>query len=122
LPDWGNVGVLASRQIDAVRFQYNFDKININQTVSFTYQVLTFSKNSYPEMQQPSELKSLFELKPPAPFEVKSRDYHDFIKEENIKFIVYDKNELDTKIIRCKLLELVYSNDRYVIFRVKSNP
>lgn len=122
LPDWGNVGVLASRQIDAVRFQYNVDKININQTAFFTYQVLTFSKSSYPEMQPPSELKSLFELKPLAPFEVKSRDYHDYIREENIKFIVYDKNQLDTKIIRCKLLELVYSNDRYVIFRVKSNP
>jgi hypothetical protein len=122
LPDWGNVGVLASRQIDAVRFQYNVDKINMNQTAFFTYQVLSFSKSSYPEMQQPSELKSLFELKPSAPFEVKSRDYHDYIREENIKFIVYDKNQLDTKIIRCKLLELVYSNDRYVIFRVKSNP
>jgi hypothetical protein len=122
LPDWGNVGVLASRQIDAVRFQYNFDKISINQTAFFTYQILTFSQSSYPEMQQPSEVKSLFELKPSAPFEVKSRDYHDYIREENIKFIVYDKNQLDTKIIRCKLLELVYSNDRYVIFRVKSNP
>jgi hypothetical protein len=122
LPDWGNVGVLASRQINAVRFQYNFDKISINQTASFTYQVLAFSKSSYPEMQQPSELKSLFEFKPLTPFEVKSRDYHDFINEKNIKFIVYDKNQLDTKIIRCKLLELVYSNDRYVIFRVKSNP
>ena len=122
LPDWGNVGVLASRQINAVRFQYNFDKISINQTAFFTYQILTFSKSSYPEMQQPPEVKSLFELKPSAPFEVKSRDYHDYIREENIKFIVYDKNQLDTKIIRCKLLELVYSNDRYVIFRVKSNP
>jgi hypothetical protein len=122
LPDWGNVGVLASRQIDAVRFQYDFDKISINQTAFFTYQVLTFSKSSYPEMQPLSEVKSLFELKPSAPFEVKSRDYHDYIREENIQFIVYDKNQLDTKIIRCKLLELVYSNDRYVIFRVKSNP
>ena len=122
LPDWGNVGVLASRQIDAIRFQYNFEKININQTAFFTYQVLTFSKRSYPEMQQPSELKSLFEFKPLTPFEVKSRDYRDFIKEKNIKFIVYDKNQFDTKIIRCKFLELVYSNNRYVIFRVKSNP
>ena len=121
LPDWGNVGVLASRQIDAVRFQYNFDKISINQTAFFMYKVLTFSKSSYPEMQQPSELKSPFEFKPLTPFEVKSRDYHDFVNENNIKFIVYDKNQLDTKIIRCKLLELIYSNDRYVILRVKSN-
>jgi len=122
LPDWGNVGVLASRQIDAIRFQYNFDKININQTAFFTYQVLTFSKSSYPEMQQLNDVKNLFGVKPLTPFEVKSRDYHDFINEKNIKFVVYDKNQLDTTIIRCKLLELVYSNDRYVIFKVKNNP
>jgi hypothetical protein len=122
LPDWGNVGVLTSRQIDAVRFQYNFDKIDVNQTAFFTYQVLTFSKSSCPEIQQPNELKSLFEFKPLTPFEVKSRDYQDFVNENKIKFIVYDKNQFDTKIIRCKILELVYSNDRYVIFRVKSNP
>jgi len=122
LPDWGNVGVLGSMQIDAVRFQYNFDNINVDQTASFTYQVLTFSKSSYPEMQQPKELKSLFESEPSTSFEVKSRDYHDLVIERNIKFIVYDKNELDTKIIGCKLLEMVYSNDRYVIFKIKNNP
>ena len=120
LPDWGNVGVLGSRQIDAVRFQYNFDKVSINQQASFTYQILTFSQSSFPEMQKLSELKSLFDLKPAAAFEVKSRDYHDYIKEFNIEFLVYDKNQLDTKIIRARLLEIVYSNDRYVIFRIKS--
>jgi len=121
LPDWGNVGVLASRQIDAVRFQYNFDKVNVNQTASFTYQYLTFSKNSFPEMPSLNDLKNLFDFKPAVAFDLKSRDYHDYIKDYNIGFLVYDKNQLDTKIIRCKLLELVYSNDRYVIFRVKSN-
>ena len=122
LPDWGNVGVLASRQIDAVRFQYNFDEINVNQTASFSYQVLTFSKNSFPEMSNLRDLKSLFDFKPATAFDLKSRDYHDYLKEYSIGFLVYDKNQLDTKIIRCKLLELVYSNDRYVIFRVKSTP
>jgi hypothetical protein len=47
------------------------------------------------------------------------RDYRDNIEKENIIFIVYDKNQLDTKIINGKLLELVYSNDRYVIFKIK---
>jgi hypothetical protein len=122
LPDWGNVGVLASNQIDAVRFQYNFDKVNVNQTASFTYQYTTFSKNSFPEMPNITDLTSLFDFKPAAEFELKSRDYHEYIRDENIRFLVYDKNQLDTKIIRSKLLELVYSNDRYVIFRVKSNP
>jgi hypothetical protein len=122
LPDWGNVGALDSRQIDAIRFQYNFGQISVNETASFAYWILTFSESSFPEIQNLSELKSMFDFKPTAAFDVKSRDYHDYIKEFNIGFLVYDKNQLDTKIIRSKLLELVYSNDRYVIFKVKSNP
>jgi hypothetical protein len=122
LPDWGNVGALSSMQIDAVRFQYNFDTININQTASFTYQLLTFWKNSFPQMQNLSDLKGLFDFKPATTFSLISRDYHDYLKEYNIGFVVYDKNQLDTKIINCKLLEMVYSNDRYVIFKIKSNP
>ncbi len=121
MPDWGNVGALASMQIDAVRFQYNYDKINVNQAASFTYQILTFSKTSSPETPSLKDLKNLFDFKPATAFNVKSRDYHDYIKEYNIGFLVYDKNQLDTKIIRCELLEIVYSNDRYVIFKIKSN-
>jgi hypothetical protein len=121
-PDWGNVGALGSMQIDAVRFQYNYDKISINQTKSFAYQVLTFWKNSIAasQMQNLSDLKSLFDFKLASPFEVASRDYHDYIKQNNIGFIVYDKNQLDTKLIRAKILELVYSNDRYAVFKVNS--
>jgi hypothetical protein len=120
-PTWGNIGALASMQINAIRFQYNVDKIDANQTTSFAYQTLTFSKNSYPEIQQPSELKNLFQSTPPGTFEIKSRDYHDYIKENNVVFIVFDKNQLDISIVRCKLLELIYSNDRYVIFKIRSS-
>jgi hypothetical protein len=118
LPDWGNVGSLTNKQIDAVRFQYNFAKIDINQTASFAFQVLTFWRNSFPQMQNLSDLKSLFDFKTATPFEVISRDYHDYIKQNNIGFMVYDKNRLDAKLIRAKILELVYSNDRYAIFKV----
>jgi hypothetical protein len=122
LPDWGNVGALTSRQIDAVRFQYNFDKISANDSASFAYRTLAFSQSSFPEMQNLSDLKGLFDFKPAAAFEVQSRDYHDYIKENNIDFLVYDKNQLDTKVVRAKILELVYSNDRYVIFKINNNP
>ena len=122
LPDWGNIGALTSRQIDALRFQYNFDKISANNSASFAYQTLTFSQSSFPEMKNLSELKGLFDFKPAAAFEVQSRDYHDSIRENNIDFIVYDKNQLDTKLVRAKILELVYSNDRYVIFKINNNP
>ena len=120
LPNWGNVGALTSRQIDAIRFQYSYDKIAVNQTASFSYQTLAFSKNSYPTIQQPSELQNMFTSKPSATFDITTRDYHDYIQANNIQFIVYDKNQLDTKIIHSKMLELIYSNDRYVIFKIRS--
>ena len=47
LPAWGNIGALANRQIDAVRFQYQFNDLSLNQTTSRSYQVLTMSKNGF---------------------------------------------------------------------------
>jgi hypothetical protein len=120
LPDWGNVGVLASNQIDAFRFQYQSDKVNFNQTASFAYQILTFSKSSYPKMQLPSELKSLLNFKPVPTFDVKTRSYTDYIKEFDIEFLVYDKNRFDSKLLSANILQLIYSNDKYVICTIKS--
>jgi hypothetical protein len=116
LPDWGNIGVLANRQIDAVRFQYQFSDLNVNQTASRSYQVLTMSKNSFPTLA-PDTLQGLFNFKP-AQFTVASRSFSDYIKENQIGFIVYDRNKLDTQMIKSKLLQLIYSNDRYVIFKI----
>ena len=119
LPEWGNIGALQNRQIDALRFEYQFNQIKANQTVTKQYQVLTLSKNNYPTLQQ-NELKNLFDYKPSA-FTVETRDYKNYIAENNIGFIVYDKNQLDTKISRCKFLQLIYSNDRYDIFKILSS-
>jgi hypothetical protein len=123
LPDWGNVGALSSRQVDAFRFQYQFDKVNVNQTASVTYQILTFSKGSFPEMLQlPSELESLFELKPASAFQVTTRDYRSYIKEFGIEFLVYDKNRFDSKLLNSRILQLIYANDEYVICKIKTSP
>jgi hypothetical protein len=119
-PDWGNVGALASRQIDAVRFNYTFNKIASSQQASFAYQVVTFSKSSNPAAKSLPDVKSLFAAKVPV-FDIMSRNYQNYIKEYDIKFIVYDKNQLDTKMVNSKLLELVYSNDRYVIFKIRNS-
>ncbi len=121
MPDWGNLGALASRQIDAIRFNCTLGTVNTGTSGSVSYQTLAFSKSSNPDVQMPTDLKSLFEAKAPAPFEVKSRDYEDYIRENHIMFIVYDKNELDPKMVHSKLLELIYSNDRYVIFKIKGS-
>ena len=120
LPDWGNIGALASRQIDAIRFEYNFNQINVNQTVTRQYQVLTLSQNNFPTMQQPNQLEGFFDYKP-SQFAVQSRDFSDYISVNNIEFIVYDKTKLDVNMLHCQFLQLVYSNNEFAIFKVLSN-
>jgi hypothetical protein len=115
-PEWGNIGALGNRQIDAVRFQYQFNDLSVNQTAQRSYQVLSLSKNSFPTLQ-PDALQDLFNYKPAA-FTVVARDFSDYINENNIGFIVYDRNQLDTEMIHSKLLQLIYSNDRYMIFKI----
>jgi len=131
LPEWGNIGALANRQIDAVRLQYQFGEININQTVTVQYQILALAKNSFQTLQ-PDSLQSLFEFKP-AQFSVSTSDYKDYIAENNIQFVVYDKNQYDAQtssplastflpeLAQCKFLELIYSNSRYEVFKILSN-
>jgi hypothetical protein len=117
LPDWGNVGSLANRMIDAVRFQYQLGSVAANQTVMSRYQVLTFSKTSYPQMQL-SQLGQMFGSKPASPFDVMTRDYTDYIKQNNIGFVVYDKNSFDARLLRSNQLQQIYSNDEYLICKV----
>jgi hypothetical protein len=116
LPDWGNIGVLGNRQIDAVRFQYQFKSLRVNETATRSYQTLAMSQNSYSTLE-PDILQSLFDLKT-AEFSVAARDFTDYLKNNNIGIIVYDRNQLDTQMIHSKILQLIYSNDRYVIFKV----
>ncbi|MCW4045812.1 MAG: hypothetical protein NWE94_09895 [Candidatus Bathyarchaeota archaeon] len=119
LPEWGNVGALSSRQVDAFRFEYRFDSISINHTASFAYQILTFSKSSYPDMPRLGELENLFDFRSATAFHVTTRNYVDYIKEFNLEFLVYDKNRFDSKLLTSPLLQLVYSNDKYVVCRIK---
>jgi hypothetical protein len=118
LPNWGNIGVLGNRQIDAIRLSYKFEQINTGSCASFSYQTLTFSEESYPQIVQPTQIKEIFTTQPAWYFYVISRGYLDFIKEYNVSFLVYDRFQLDIKLVRNELLELVYSNDRYAIFKV----
>jgi hypothetical protein len=131
LPDWGNIGALANHQIDAVRCRYDFKQIGANHTVMRQYQVLTLTKSSYPTLQ-PDELQSLFNSKV-GQFPILIHDYREYIAENNIGFIVYDKNQFDRQtslplgslflpqITQCQFLELIYSNSRYDIFKILGN-
>lgn len=91
----------------------------MNQNVSRQYQVLSLSKDNYTALQS-SNLESLLSYKT-TPFTIFSRSFQDYIARDNIQFIVYDKNQLDPNISRCRFLQQVYSNDRYVIFKILGN-
>ena len=118
-PDWGNIGALGGGKIDAVRFQYQFNEINADQIVKRQYQVLCLSKSNYTALQE-SNVESLFSYKS-DPFSVYTRNYKDYIANNNIQFIVYDRNQLDPNIVHLKFLQLIYSNNRYVIFKILNN-
>ena len=118
LPDWGNIGAVDNMQIDAIRLNYKFEQITTNEHASFSYQTLLFSEESFHQTVLPSQIKDMFTAQPASYFTVDSRDYLNFIRENNVGFIIYDKNKLDPNIVRCGILELVYSNDRYAVFRV----
>ncbi|MCL2287760.1 MAG: hypothetical protein FWC33_01055, partial [Candidatus Bathyarchaeota archaeon] len=118
LPDWGNIGALGNKQIDAIRLTYKFEQISPDKSASFSYQTLFFSEERYHQTVSPSQLREMFTTKPVNDFSVVSRDYLTLIEKYNVGFIVYDKNKLDPNIVRCSILELVYSNNRYAVFRV----
>jgi hypothetical protein len=118
LPDWGNVGALANAQMDAIRFSYTFEHINPDNNVSFSYQTLAFSETSYQQSVPLAQIDKMFTEKPAQNFTIDSRNCFDSIKENNVEFIVYDKTTLDPKFVRNSAIALVYSNDRYAIFRI----
>ena len=118
-PDWTNIGALANQQIDAIRFQYQFDQINANQTATRQYQVLMLTRSSFPPLQQ-NNLESLFNYQP-AEFTVSSGGYKDYIAQNNIEFIVYDKSDVNPSLLHCDFLQLIYSNEKYDIFKILSN-
>jgi hypothetical protein len=120
-PVWGDVGALSSRQIDALRFEYRADNLDVNQTVFFTYQFLTFYQNSYAAFQQPYDLASLFNHTSYNTFEIKCRDFVDYIREYNIAFLVYDAEHFDRSLLRSSRLHLVYSNNGCVICKIETN-
>jgi hypothetical protein len=118
LPDWGNIGVLASMQIDAIRLRYDFEKISPSQTETVAFKTLAFSEDSYYQPVQPDQVQNMFTEQPSGYYIVNSSDYRDFIKENNVGFLVYDKNQLDPNLVRSSILQLIYSNSRYAIFKI----
>ena len=121
LPDFGSVGALASGRIDAVRWQYDFAEVQAGHTVAVTYQTLTFSLTSYPDLKDPHQMDTLFDLSVAEPFEVQCRNFASIIRDNYVGFLVYDVNRFDRKILGSGWVQLVYSNDKYLVLKIKSD-
>jgi hypothetical protein len=119
LPDQGNIGVLANKMVDALRFRYQLGNVTLNEMVSSKYRILTFSKTSYPGMEL-GGLQYMFDSKPTS-FDVITRDYTDYIRENDVEFVVYDKRSFDSKLLRSNLLEQVYSNNEFIVCKIKGS-
>ncbi len=117
-PTMGNVGVLSSQKIDAIRFEYQLQKVNAHETVTKTYQLLTFSQSSTPELTNLAAMNTLFDVKTTEPIKVKCRDFASIIQENRIDFVVYDKQKFNSDRLDSEWLQLVYANDNYVICKI----
>ncbi len=120
LPDSGNIGALANGNIDALRWQYDFYRVATNYTVSVTYQMLSFSMTSYPQLKDPRNMDTLFDMQTSKPFDVQCRNFASIIRDNYVGFIVYDVNRFDKKILSSGWVQLVYSNNKYIMLKIKS--
>jgi hypothetical protein len=120
LPDSGNVGALWNRNVDALRWQYTMFKVEANYTISLSYQTLAFSLTSYPAIKDPHAMDSLF-TQTVEPFEVQCRNFASIIRDNYVGFIVYDTTRFDPKILGSGWVQLVYSNDKYYVLKIKSD-
>lgn len=115
-PEWGSIGVLSTNQIDALRLRYNLN--NADENVSLSYSIAAFSKESFPKVDF-NLFDEIFTLKATNNFAVQYRDYITCAREEGIKFLVFDRGKFRNEFLNHGFLQLVYSNDRYIICKIK---
>lgn len=116
-PNWGSIGVLSTKQIDALRLRYDLG--DVNKEVSLTYSFAAFSEESY--NVNLDEFDEVFNLEMGGNFTVQYRDYLTCAKEMAIQFLIFDKEKFRNEFLNSNFLQLVYSNDLYVICKVKGD-
>lgn len=114
-PNWGSVGVLSTKQIDALRLRYDLG--DANDAVSLAYSIAAFSGESYDVNLD--EFGEVFGLEMEGNFTVQYRDYLTYVKEMAIQFLIFEKEKFRNEFLNSNFLQLVYSNDFYVICKVK---
>ena len=102
VPDFGSLGVLSSSNIDAIRFEYQYDRVEAYTTESKTYQMLTFSQSSISQPENIAQMNTLFEYKATEQFKSESRDFATIAKNNNIGFVVYDAQRFEQSLLNSK--------------------
>ncbi|MCW4023696.1 MAG: hypothetical protein NWF01_01505 [Candidatus Bathyarchaeota archaeon] len=120
LPSWGNIGAVATGWVDNLRLEFPVADIALGQNQSLTYQIETFTKTSYPDMPPLDQMKTVFDVQ--ASYTIYSRSFMDYIKDQNIGFIVYDKPSFYPQLTESNILNVVYENNNYVICKIKTLP
>lgn len=120
VPDWGNVGALADGRIDATRWKYDFWQLIPGYAVTVQYQMVMFAMDSCPQLSSPQQMDSLFSMQA-EPFEVDCRNFPQLIADNYVKFMVYDKTKFDPEMLNSGWLQLVYSNNEYLVLRIKTD-
>lgn len=115
-PEWGSIGVLSTNQIDALRLMYSLN--NADENVSLSYSIVAFSEESFRKINF-NLFDEVFTLNITNNFTVQYRDYFTCAGEEGIKFLVFDREKFRNEFLNHGFLQLVYSNNRYVICKIK---
>ncbi len=115
-PEWGSIGVLSTNQIDALRLMYSLN--NADENISLSYSIVAFSEESFQKIDFNS-FGEVFALNITNNFIVQYRDYCTCAREEGINFLVFDKEKFRNEFLNNGFLQLVYSNDRYIICKKK---
>lgn len=115
-PEWGSIGVLSTNQIDALRLMYSLNSADEN--FSLSYSIVAFSEESFRKINF-NLFDEVFTLNITNNFTVQYRDYFTCAGEEGIKFLVFDREKFRNEFLNHGFLQLVYSNNRYVICKIK---
>ncbi|MEM2711075.1 MAG: hypothetical protein QXY46_04280 [Candidatus Bathyarchaeia archaeon] len=113
VPNYGNIGALDSRQIDALRLFYEYE--NVTCPVTFTYLTINLSEESITKLRL-DEFQEIFDWR--GSFTVSCRDYTTFTKERNIHFLVFNRDNFRSELLNTRRLSLIYLNKNCTVCKV----
>lgn len=114
------LGALNNRVIDALRLHYEFGDLNQDEGVHISYSALTYAFESDDENRRKTvnEIKELLESENDLP--IQTRDFNEYIEENNIKFVAVDAKQILSNIEATPALDRIYDDGRSIVYRTYS--